>query len=540
MRKLSDQELVERIEAVCYARLSMQREDPISVERQIALTTAEARRLGMAPVLFAEEKGHHSGLLETTRPKWMELKTYVEKNYRRIRYLIVQDSSRLSRHMVTRDGILKWLDKLGIQYVSLFEPHLQDQSVPKSQRNLLSNLSGAVDQFAAEQASDKMIRHIAWVKENGGKWGRPLFGLKSEGRGKHRHWVKHEEDFPRFCEALNIYLDGNSHRSTAVIANERGIRWRDRYDELRLVTAYDICTVINRLEEYRGILDDAMLNRAIAARNERHHKWSVVDMGRKPNDEPAILRGLIFCAECQQKIYMANKTHRWKTRKKEYTYQWYWHSHTTSECAMAGKAVQSKVIDEQLWRDLSEFFVLSNSQKDYIASMAEQVPASKGDPIRARRAQIEMRLHNLEDGYLGGVIKLERYRVLKTELEEELKSLPVPTESASPTISKDEALEKLGAMTQLLREHMLIDPARVNHIFKSMLIAVWVDPSTWQIVGYTPRHWCVSMFPSDKVRPAPEDSGGRATANDRLYPGAGNPRNPRRKRYQEAKSDEEI
>ncbi len=184
MRKLSDQELAERVEAVCYARLSLQREDPISVERQIALTTAEALRLGMAPVLFAEEKEHHSGLFEKTRPKWLEPKEYVEKNYQRIRYLIVQDSSRLSRHMVTRHKTPEWLESLDIQYVSLFEPHLQDQSMPKPQRHLVSNLNAAVDQFAAEQASDKLL-NLASDALYSDTEGNLLRGAKSGKSSKH-------------------------------------------------------------------------------------------------------------------------------------------------------------------------------------------------------------------------------------------------------------------------------------------------------------------------------------------------------------------
>ncbi len=86
---------------------------------------------------------------------------------------------------------------------------------------------------------------------------------------------------------------------------------------------------------------------------------------------------------------------------------------------------------------------------------------------------------------------------------------------------------------------MPVSPTRVNHIFRSMLIAVWVDCKDWKIVGYTPRNWSVSMFPHDKVRLVPLGNGSAKLASDALYPDTGGNPLRRAKSKKNSKNDDD-
>ncbi len=205
-----------------------------------------------------------------------------------------------------------------------------------------------------------------------------------------------------------------------------------------------------------------------------------------------ILQDLLYCQRCGQKLGTRNDRGQ----------LYYVHPADTAICP-GDNAIPSREIDDQVWRDLSEYFVLNETQKENIAKMvaAESAPQN---PVVARRRQIEVRLSNLEEMRLDGDIEKDRYRTLKKELEDELKQLPNPPGSSQPAMTKDQAMEQLGAVSKLLSDHSRINPERVNRIFRAMLQAIWVDMDTHKVVGYSPRNWSMAMFPPDKVVPPPK------------------------------------
>ncbi len=232
------------------------------------------------------------------------------------------------------------------------------------------------------------------------------------------------------------------------------------------------------------------------------------------SDSP-ILHGLVYCIHCGNRLMAHNRPGGGNPDPQNHTY--YNHLRDPGQCPSEGKSIRADEVDERVWQDLSEFFVLSDSQKEHIARMAEATKKPLADPISRRRAQIKVRLENLEDGFLDGVIPKDRYRQLKAELEAELESLPEPTTQAQPIMTYDDALERLGAITQLLKEHMLVNPERVNRIFRAMMSAVWVDIETGQVAAYTPKSWCAAQFPPDKVRAIQEDKLGKRLPGDQLF-----------------------
>lgn len=218
-------------------------------------------------------------------------------------------------------------------------------------------------------------------------------------------------------------------------------------------------------------------------------------------DEPLILKGLVYCVKCGREMAAARRMPKGEARRTASAQACYVHPKGEPSSHAAG-SVPARGIHDQVWRDLSEFFVLSDTQKARIAKIAAQ-PADQSDPSGARRKHLEVRLSNLEDGFLDGVIPLERYRALKQEIDDELASLPVQPPSANAPLTEEQAVERLGEVTAIIHSQVKTNPARVNRIFHSMLHAIWLDTDTQQVVGYTPRNWCVSSFPADKVMPPP-------------------------------------
>ncbi len=167
---------------------------------------------------------------------------------------------------------------------------------------------------------------------------------------------------------------------------------------------------------------------------------------------------------------------------------------------------------------LDEFCRTCDYNRKYaIRKLKGPAPSGKSNLRSTRRAQVKVRLENLEDGFLGGVISKDRYRQLKAEWEAELESLPEPTTQAQPIMTYDDALERLRAITQLLKEHMLVNPELVNRIFRAMMSAVWVDIETGQVAAYTLKSWCAAQFPPDKVRAIQEDELGKRLPGDQFF-----------------------
>ncbi len=267
---------MERTLGVFYARLSQQAEKEESMVRQEVDCRAELKRQGVMPVAFVEAPGHRSGRSERNRPAWLQLVAYLKSNHRRVKCVVVQDSDRVSRDVITRLTFFKQLETWGIEYVSLLEPHLK-QDMPTAERNLMNGMTAVVAQHYADFLSEKQRNRVRSVKERGGKLGDAPRGLKAVGKGAERKFVKGDEKALSVIVAMMeeyVSRQVGMYDLTATLA-ARGLTLPDRYGVWRPVCSDHWESLVRALDHYDGIVDAGLLRRERQRLAERsHHNWN--------------------------------------------------------------------------------------------------------------------------------------------------------------------------------------------------------------------------------------------------------------------------
>jgi len=100
------------------------------------------------------------------RPQFRQMLTYCQQHRREISHVIVSDLSRLARNVLDQGQTIFMLGELGVQLVSVDEPH--DNSAAG---RLLKNTLGSLNQFFSDSLSEKTKDRMA----AGTKQGRWLF-----------------------------------------------------------------------------------------------------------------------------------------------------------------------------------------------------------------------------------------------------------------------------------------------------------------------------------------------------------------------------
>ena len=490
---------------VGYVRLSMLGEDRTSIDRQESLVKEFAAQTKTQLMLFTEPEGHRSGRSEKNRPKFKAMKEYLSGNAARIKFLWVQDSDRISRKAVTRLQFLEWLKDLNVALVSHLEPHLQSVAMPKSARNFMDIMSAGASQHYADFISEKMLNHVTWVKANGGVWGVPPRGLRPEGKGPGRRYVRgREDDLDALVKLSQIYLDAYiGVEKAAVRGRDLGLKVSDKQGNIRLVRPIDLRTFLDKLHYYDGILDPVLLARLRERIAERANH---AQNGKHMKHPSPILFHLVFCVHCGARYWVkssvpAREKGKCKADGDDGFRMLFRHPVDNGACKYDGRVFGMRGIEEQVWNHLAEYFILSDEQKHEIATYSALPQVST---TALRRKELQSRLDRLEVMFLdrdnidGALLTKERYLVLRAEIRKDLDELPKePTSSVSPMTMED-ALDRLGAVVQLIRDHADKDTSEVNIVMRAILEKIMVDGN--QVVRYVPRAWCAALFPKGDVR----------------------------------------
>ncbi len=498
--------------AVIYARLSKQGETAESMIRQDFDCRAMAEKLGAPAVAFEESKGHRSGRSEKNRPAWRQCLEYLERNHRKVKYFIVQDSDRVSRDVVTRLSFLHRLEEWGIMYISLLEPQFQ-QPMPAAELNMMHGMNAVVAQHYADFLSEKQKNRIRSVKERGGKIGHAPRGTIAVGHGAERHFVRGDEKVLAVLAAMleeYVTRQPGGERLVTTMA-KRGYKLPDRFGNWRPVQESDWVTLHDALDAYDGILDADLLRRVRQRMAMRaNHQENGGRRGRNPR-VIQVLNHLVFCDRCGARYWTAtenrekeHKIRNLRAHKRLHRAGWLHylrHPLWPNNCPTCGKFFPSLGIEEQLWQELAQFFVLTEEQRRAVAAhMAAK--KSEGNTYREKRDRLNKSLQSLEEKYVdpdnsnGELLSKARYIELRRRIIDEM--AVIPFDLGLDEMTESEALQRLEGVTTLLSSHVELHSDQVNEALHGVFARVYLS-ADGRITGYTPWGWCAELFPPDRI-----------------------------------------
>jgi DNA invertase Pin-like site-specific DNA recombinase len=263
--------------ALCYIRLSYTRDadDSNSPERQRANIQAICERNGWIPEWYEDVGGHKSGREEKNRPQWLALKSRLSDPD--IIALVANDLSRLHRKGWRVGDLIDFLNRHGVNLV-LAAPG-REVDTTTTQGRMFLQFGAIIDEYYAEDISQRAKDNVAYRKAQGKSIGMPPFGtirgedgyLKPTVQGAwlltNGKFVAGDSTSPPeegakwkgYYDAahfiLNLYALGRyGLEKIAYKFNDEGWAFRDRTGTPRRIDRDDVRRVIANWLEYGGII----------------------------------------------------------------------------------------------------------------------------------------------------------------------------------------------------------------------------------------------------------------------------------------------
>lgn len=492
-----------------------------------------------------DKKGWRSGRSEKNRPEWQQLTQQVGRP--EVIMVVCENTRAVFRNAkLILTYIDEWTERGNdIEFVDLSMPTL-DVRTPDGRAML--TVKAAFDESESRRASSRLSLHIKAINKSGGRWGKPNQGLDATGKGPERkfvasvrgYWIAHigEEmhsvigahNAPPFVPAcaiewrselelieqwLNLYV---TDKYVGVYAGARrlnaaGWRWRTQTGSLRRIQTRDLWRTLMNLENYRGVLADDLIDRALAHKESRARRKEN-GAARKYPAQP--LTRLVYCPVCSARFKTDWALDR---RRNEDRYSY---AHFRGDCENEG-AVICRKIDEKIWNILRVVFTLSETQRDEIARRASAPPA----PPRVRRTEHEelrQRLRRLGILFYDGLKSEKEYKEERAALLLQLEQLPAEKNFASShQVSYADVRQLLDDVPDLLFGSAEIEPQAVNHalhsIFRGIFIRkelrpysasylrtvkygryrktprqLYAPPRDWRIVRLAVHAWALPLF----------------------------------------------
>ena len=282
MSPMTDTHLAEtRHLALCYVRQSYTRDeaDRNSADRQQANALALCAQRGWTPLLFVEADGHRSASGEENRPEWLRLKDWL--TYPQVVAVVANDPSRLYRKMWRMGSFLETLDSVQVQllFASPGSP-VRDLSNPADR--FILQMYALMDESYVHDLARRQKDSIAFRRKEGKTTGIPPFGVVRNAQGylmpsplgawllpDGRALAGYRQDEPPTPSSewrgyydctyriLSLYVSSDTGREKlAQRLNDEGWRFKDRWNQPRLLQEDDIRRVICNWAEYGGIVRD--------------------------------------------------------------------------------------------------------------------------------------------------------------------------------------------------------------------------------------------------------------------------------------------
>lgn len=340
---------VQRTVALCYIRLSFTRDadDTNSPERQRANIQAVCERNGWTPEWYEDVGGHRSGRSEKGRPQWLALKARIGDAD--VIALVANDLSRLHRKGWRVGDLIEFLTEHDVNLVLAAPGRDVDTTTMKGR--LFLQFGAIIDEFYAEDISQRAKENVAFRKARGLTIGMPPFGtvrgedgyLQPSSDGAwllpNGTFVAGEADTPPAEGALwrsyyetahyilSLYGTGKyGLEKIAYTLTNEGWPFRDRTGVPRMIWRDDIRRVVANWPEYGGLMEERkakdrpayekvkvdelpfrpdravfpveLLKKVAQVRQERTRKPA--NDGVRQQTYPYPLTGITYCAHCEQ------------------------------------------------------------------------------------------------------------------------------------------------------------------------------------------------------------------------------------------------
>lgn len=254
-----------------------------------------------------EDGGYSGGNIE--RPGLKELFRDIET--RRVDLVVVYKVDRLSRSLFDFAGIVKFFDEYNITFVSVTEPLNTENSLGRLMLNVILSFA----QFEREIAGDRIRDKIDTSKKKG-LWMGGAIPLGYDVKDK--KLVINEEEEKTVEYIFESFIELKSIIAVTKKLNTKGYRTKEG-EEFKRATVKRIltnATYIGKVRhkdtlyegQHEGIIDEKLWNKVKEKIKTREYI--------KAKREPALLKGLIRCYECDTSM---KPTHA-KKKNREYRY----------------------------------------------------------------------------------------------------------------------------------------------------------------------------------------------------------------------------
>ena len=495
-----------------------------------------------------DKKGWRSGRAETNRPEWQLLKQQIGRP--EVIMVICENTRAVFRNAkLILTYIDEWMERGNdIEFVDISMPTL-DVRTPDGRAML--TVKAAFDESESRRASSRLSLHIKAISKGGGRWGKANQGLEPDGKGPERkfvasvrgywlvrsgeqtHYVIGAEDAPPFgmtayevewrseieliVQWLTLYVTGKyiGVYAGARRLNAAGWRWRTQQGTLRRIQTRDLWRTLEKIENYRGILSNELIDRALVHKANRAKRK---ENGAPRKYPPQPLTRLVYCPVCGARF----KTD-WALdqRRNEDRFSY---AHFRGDCENEGGVACHK-IDAKIWEILRVVFALTDEQKHEIALRAS-APQAPSRRLRSEHEELRERLRRLGILFYDGLKSEKEYKEERAALLAQIEQLPEEKKHVPPrAVSYEQVRQLLDDVPAVLFGSASAEPQIVNNTMHAIFRGVYIrkvlrpyspsylrtvkygryrdkprklfaPPREWQIVRLAIHTWALPLFES--------------------------------------------
>ena len=254
---------------------------------------------------------------ETTRPVFEEALDFVQKYKGTVSHFVVADVSRFSRNIQTQAVAFSRLQKLGVRFVSVDEPNIDDTPLGK----LMATLLGGFSEFHSHNLSIR-VKYRFQVNREAGRWlHRAPLGYTNV-----QKTLAFDDAAPLVKQAFEMMATGG-YSSDAVrkFVTAAGLRTRKGMKLTRQTFSTMLknpvyCALISHNGQIHKGSFPALVSEELWHSVQDTLRGKKKAVPKKTVDESFPLRGFVKCGHCQAKLTSGNV----QGRSKVYPKYWCW------------------------------------------------------------------------------------------------------------------------------------------------------------------------------------------------------------------------
>ena len=529
-----------------YCRLSQEdanegESNSIQNQRAILLQYAKEHRFPN-PTFFVDDG--YSGT-NYDRPGFQKMLEEIENG--RVAVCITKDLSRLGRNSSLTGLYINFtFPKYGVRYIAIND-HF-DTIDPNSVDNDMAGIKNWFNEFFAKDTS----RKIRAVNKAKGERGESLttnipYGYKADPEDK-KKWLIDGEAAEVVRRIFSLCMEGRGPSQIARVLTEAKVlnptaykrregrntpqkepenpcRWEQSTVKSILERReYTGCTVNfktytnsiwdrkkrdNPLDKqavfyntHPAIIEQEVFDKVQEIRQHRHR--------RTKTGKSSIFSGLVYCADCGQKMYYCTSS---KFEKRQDFFVCSTHCKNGDKCG--SHYIRAVVLEELVWMHIQEVIsYIECYEAHFRNAMEEHLKLSTGEAVRVRRkklAQAEKRLNELDrlfmrlyEDNVSGKVNDERFARMSRAYEEEQAELQTAVQTLQEEIDAQERqTEDLEEFIQRVHKYVDLDEL-TSYALRELVKAIYIEaPDYSDGIRRQGIHICydlVGFIPVDTLR----------------------------------------